>query len=79
MTARYLAIKYLHTNSRPRPRLPLDSIAISLRMAASWDFSTTDYRGVVVGRGGYPREREVARIALPIATTYIARVAVIST
>ena len=32
--------KYLHTNSRVRPRLPLDSnIAISLRMAASWDFS----------------------------------------
>jgi len=31
---------YLHTNSRPRPRLPLDSNnAISLRMAASWDFS----------------------------------------
>jgi len=33
--------KYLSTNFRPRPRLPLDSnIAISLRMDASWDFST---------------------------------------
>ena len=34
--------KYLYTNSRPRPRLPLDSnIAVSLRMVASWDFSTS--------------------------------------
>jgi len=34
--------KYLYTNSRPRPHLPLDSnIAISLRMAASSDFSTS--------------------------------------
>ena len=33
--------KYLYTNSRPRPRLPLDlNIAISLRTDASWDFST---------------------------------------
>jgi len=31
--------RYLDTSSRPRPRFPLDSnIAISLRMAASWDY-----------------------------------------
>jgi len=37
-----LSIVYPYPNSRPRPRLPFDSnIAISPRMVASWDFSTS--------------------------------------
>jgi len=58
--------KYLYTNFRPRPRLPLDSnIAISLRMDAIWDFSTSTKASVARRQtsGSEDRQTQACRIS----------------